>query len=563
MKTLLRLSHACWVTAYVGAVTAVTVTFASTSGSSASSSSPSTSAYIEQPQSSTTTVVSSGGGYYYGGSPWGSSSYWGGSSYYGDHTYYTQQPRRYFFPPAPPALGEPYLKNYTKSASTTRSSIPLGLSDYINEPFYSPLSPFLYDEDLSRKRQKTIDDYRAAKQGLVSELQAKINALRSADEPTRSANLAEFAREQTPRIIPVEKMAYDIRDDLTGWHFFGGSSDWNEGRQWRLGDDTRWESTMDEAKVMRGAAYFQAGLSPAQRRLLREYAMELDDSGRGPTADITLQGRSPLFYFSPETARIRLPGNLSPELRAKIASYSDLKSALKRELRDTLYREDRSWLDSSRTNALRTLAQKQEPQFAAVEALAEEIRQDLAKFPNPARPQAITSTLPKPLTDRVNSFVERRSEYQRAMNARLADLKAKFGSSRVEFVKMGQGFGIQVVPNRRLNADQESRIQAAISQLSSFNDEQIKIYVALIQDKEEIRAGLTQAAGNLSSMMTARIIDLMLSEYTAALARQDLWLQYRDYDAAVLQPGLSPEQRRILFDAALVSMDLQLRSYTY
>jgi hypothetical protein len=64
-------------------------------------------------------------------------------------------------------------------------------------------------------------------------------------------------------------------------------------------------------------------------------------------------------------------------------------------------------------------------------------------------------------------------------------------------------------------------------------------------------------------MVTSRIVDLMLREYSNTLALQELWHQYHDYDIAVLQPGLSPEQRRLLFDAALVKLDQQLPHYTY
>ena len=36
----------------------------------------------------------------------------------------------------------------------------------------------------------------------------------------------------------------------------------------------------------------------------------------------------------------------------------------------------------------------------------------------------------------------------------------------------------------------------------------------------------------------------------------EIWRNYRDYQIAVLQPGLSPEQRRLLFDAALEKIAL-------
>lgn len=533
---------------------------------SSSSSTPTTSAYIEHPQP-TVTVTSTYSSYPYS-SNYGSST-WYGPSYYStwpslyNSSTTTFRPRRYFFPPNPPALGEIYIRSRTKSSSLRRSSIPISLSDIVNEPFYAPLSPFLYEEHVSKRRQKMIDDYRTAKQALVEELRARIASLRDADPATREAQLATFAQVQTPRVIAVEKIAYDIRDELTHWSLFSSSSDWNEGRDWRLGDDTRWESTLDDAKLMRGAAFFQDGLSPAQRRLLREYAMELDDSGRPPTTDIGLDVRGPYFYFSPETSRIRLPGDLPSDLEAKIATYRLQKNDLKKELRDILYREDRRWLDSRRTAALRDLAAKQAAQIAALEPLAEEIRRGLAPLPNPSKPRPPAQVLPKELAERVTAFMDRKNEYQKALNARMAELKRRFPTSRVEYVRMRDAYGIQLVGHRKLRDSEKAELARAQATLDDFNDEQIQVFLSLVREKDAIRESLIQSAGGLAPLVTARMVDLILREYTNILAVQEWWRLYSDYEAAVLQPGLSPEQRRMLYDAALVKLDQQIPHYTY
>lgn len=531
-----------------------------TTSSPTSSPSPSTSAYIDTPQSSVTTVTSYPS--YYSGSDYG----WGGGYYrFPSYSTYstTWRPRRYFFPPTPPPLGEPYVKNRTKSASLSRSSIPLALSDYVNEPFYAPLSPFLYEEDVSKRRQKMLDDYREAKLALTAELHVKLEALQNVDAAARETQLEEFSREQTPRIAAVEKMAYDIREDLTHGGIFSDTSDWNEGRTWHLGDDTRYESTMDEAKVMRGAAFFQEGLSPAQRRLLREYAMQLDDSARGPSADMSLVSRGPYFYFSPAMTRVRLPADLPADLSAKIQTYRDQKAAIMKELRDVLYREDRRWFDWPRVRALRDLAERQGPRIAALEPLADEIRRGLAKLPNPSEPLAMTKMLPGNLGPMIADFMKQRTALAATLNARATELRREFPTSRVEFVKMGGGFGIQFVPNRKLSSDDRGRADSANAQLTSFNREQIDAFVSLVRQKEAIREELVKAAGPIGPVVSPRIVDLILGEYAGVLQQQELWHQYSDYNTAVFQPGLSPEQRRLLFDACLVKLDQQLPFYTY
>ena len=552
----------CFAFAMASAFVAVASGSRASTNAPSSSPTPTIAPYIEQPQVPVTTYTSV---------PTYSPSYgssYSGSSYYGYgggfNTYSTTYfPRRYFFPPTPPALGEAYIRNRTKSASLIRSSIPISLSEYVNEPFYSPLSPFLYEESLSKKRQKTLDDYQAAKLALITELRATLESVSTLPPSEREAKLAEFASLQTPRVAAVEKLAYDFRDDLTEWHLFASTSDWNEGRDWRLGDDTRWESTLDEAKVMRGAAFFQDGLSPAQRRLLREYAMELDDSGRGPTADMALDARGPFFYFSPETSRIRLPANLPPELEAKIVEYRQLKVTIKKELRDVLYHEDRRWLDSRRTAALKALAAQQAPQIAALDPLAEEIRRGLAGLPNPARPPAPSQSLPAPLAERLTNYMAERASLQRTLTDKLLEIRRQFPGSRVEFVKNNDTFIVQVVGNRKMNDEDRTRLTKIQDDLGQFNADQAKRFTALGREKEGIRAALVQATGPVSSIVTPKVIDLILREYSVVLQQQELWNQYRDYETAVLQPGLSPEQRRLLYDAALVKLDQQLPFYTY
>jgi hypothetical protein len=548
------------VPAAIAAMTLATDGRADSHGTSSAPSAPPTSAYIEQPQSSTTVVSSSFSGPY--------SDHWAGSSgpyvgIYASSTVTHYEPRRYFFPPVPPALGEPYFRNRTKAASLTRSTIPVMLADYVNEPFYAPLSPMLFEENLSRKRSRMLEDYRAAKQALIEELRAKIASLRDSAPAAREAELAAFAAQQTPRVAEVEAKAYAFRDELTHWSLLGSEPDWNEGRDWRLGDDTRYESTLDEAKLMRGAAFFQDGLSPAQRRLLREYAMELDDSGRGAGADLALDARGPFLYFTPETSRIRVPANLPAELAAKIASYTQQKAALKKELRDTLYREDRRLFASHRTRALRELAARQADRIAAVEQLAEEIRRGLAEVPEAGHPSTTLQGFPPEIAKRLTAFTTARVNYERTLTSMVSNLRHTFPSSRVEVVKAGQGYVVQIVPHRRLSDADRARVETSQRNLEPFNETQVRTYVSLVRERAAIREALVKSSGPLSQLMTARVVDVFLRELGSSVAVQELWQQYDDYEVAVLQPGLSPEQRRMLYDAALVKLDQQLPHYTY
>lgn len=491
----------------------------------------------------------------------GAGSYYGGRGFYGGTGFssysVTTEYRPIYFPPVPPALGEPIPVNTTRT-SLAKFAPPSVLGGYVYEPFYAPLSPLLFTENLDRKRREKLDGYRAARTAALEALHAKLDSLQSADAGARQQALASFAAEQAPALAALETTAEELRDNFVNGGFFQAGSDWNTMRRWRLGDNTRWESTTDEIKVMTGAAFFQDGLSPAQRRLLRELAMELTDSLQVPGADISLDAPGPFFYFAPEMARIRLPIDLPPELAAKITAYQDQKAALKAELRDILYKQDRTLFDFKRVAALKVLAEQQAQRLAALEQLAEEIRVGLAPLPNPASPPALP--LPRELATRISTYLNQKAEWQRAMLARLESLRSDFPEDRVEYIRQGSGLAIQIVANRRSPAETTARRTAALATLATFNAEQNERYVALSRDKEILRADVLKAVTGALGQAGSKSIDQLLRQFAYAFGQQERWERYHDYEIAVLQPGLSAAQRRLLFGAAVEKLDLPLNT---
>ena len=466
-------------------------------------------------------------------------------------TYY----RMLVAPPVPPALGEAIPTKKTQ-ASLAKFSPPATLADFVYEPFFTPLSPLLFSEDLNRSRREKLNTYRTTRAAALVALRAKLDALQSVPAEKRSDELAAFAREQTPALAELERTAEEMRANYVEGGFFESGNNWNETRGWRLGDNTRWESNVDEIKVMLGAAFFQEGLSPAQRRLLRELAMELQDSLKLPGDEISLSSPGPYFYFSPETARIRLPADLAPELEQKIQTYQDEKAALKSELREVLYKQDRAFFAFKRVNALKALAGQQAARLARVEELAEEIRAGLVLLPNPAKPPVLP--VPREVTDRVSRYMKDKAAWQRTMLARQEALRNEFPEDRVEFVRQRDSLVIQIVANRRSSPDLKAKREAAIAELAPFNAAQAKGYVALAREKEKLRTELLAIASSLAGRTGHKSIEVLLVEFAYAFGQQERWERYADYETAVLQPGLSPEQRRLLFGSALASLDLPL-----
>jgi hypothetical protein len=437
-------------------------------------------------------------------------------------------------------------------------SPPTTLAEFVYEPFFMPLSPLLFSEDLSKGRREKLTAYRTARSSAVEALRARLDSLQSVTPEVRQSELAAFARTQTPALAELERTAEEMRENFVEGGWFEAGSNWNSTRRWRLGDNTRWESNIDEIKVVLGAAFFQEGLSPAQRRLLRELSMELYDSLQSPTEEISLGSPGPFFYFTPETARIRLPADMPPDLDQKIRTYQDEKAALKQELREALYRQDRAFFEFKRTNALKTLAEQQATRLARVEQLAEEIRAGLALLPNPAKPPSIP--IPRELASRVNQYLNDKVAWQRAMIARRDALRNEFPEDRVEFVRQRDSIAIQLVGNRRSKPETKSRRDAAVAELETFNAQQTKSYAVLAREKEKIRGELLGVASSLASRNGGKSIELLLTEFGYAFSQQERWERYTDYETAVLQPGLSPEQRRLLFGAALERLELPIGS---
>jgi len=462
----------------------------------------------------------------------------------------------FFFPPTPPPLGGPVMLFRRYGLSQPETQLPQ-LLPYVGEPFYAPLSAHLHREDLSKKQRTRLDAYQAARSAQQIELHAKLTAVRDAEPAARARILQEFAAQQTPLLAALELEAEALRENLVSGTFFQSGADWNDNRSWALGDDLRYESRIDEFKVIRASAFFAPGLSPAQRRLLRELAIEMDQPLTEPTADLSLDAPKPYFFFTPETARIRLPDDLSPEITAKIDAYQAAKTQLKSALRAAIYKNDRAFFGFNRTKAFRALAEEQAPALAQIEIQAEEIRTLLVPYPRASRPAVPIIT--EALSTRIAGFLREKQSLQRTLVEKFAAIKTAFPENRVEYIRLGDSYGIEIVSNRRSSRAEEGKVTALRAELAPFNADQTRRVAALNREKDIIQKSLLEVAKTkLKADATAADVDGLIKHFAQKFAEQEGWQRYRDYDTAVFEPGLSPEQRRLLFADALVQLDLPL-----
>ena len=59
-------------------------------------------------------------------------------------------------------------------------------------------------------------------------------------------------------------------------------------------------------------------------------------------------------------------------------------------------------------------------------------------------------------------------------------------------------------------------------------------------------------------MVKGPFADVLSQNFAEALRQLEIWRNYSDYQVAVFEPGLSPEQRRLLFDLAVEKLALPL-----
>lgn len=459
---------------------------------------------------------------------------------------------RILFPAVPPVLGDPLPRS--RIGSFHRNDLEAELSSYTNEVFYAPLSGLFTEEDLSHKRRERLAAFRALQARLVAELRTHIESLRDAPSDLRHEEFARLAAQQAPDLASLEVQAESLRSDFVRGGFFSTGINWNDTRDWRLGDDVMFESRQDEARVVRAAAYFQEGLSPGQRQLLRELAIELSEPIGQPTAGLELDQPKSALFFSPATARFRLPYNLPTEVAEKVEAYTAEKAALKRELREVIYAKDHAWLNLFRTRALRDLAQKQASRIAALDMQAEEIREHLALLP--AAVDLGNEEIPAALGERIRHYLVQKQSVENAYLAKLGEARAVFARDRLEFDRPGGISTISYIPSRSTVRKTSAAFSAAQEDLTAFNLKQTALMRELEKEKEAIQNEVAAALRQKHPLLNHLPVDAVLRDYGKIFEWQTTWLRYGDYQTAVLEPGLSPAQRRLLYGAALETLRL-------
>jgi hypothetical protein len=303
---------------------------------------------------------------------------------------------------------------------------------------------------------------------------------------------------------------------------------------------------------------------PTQRRLLREIVIDLamaTETTKAPTTQTYM-------FFSPSPARIAMPEDMPAEVAARLAAYQTKKAMLKKELYDTIYKYDGKV--TFLVNPLRSMADKQEKAVAELESLAEDIRVGLEPVSATIQPP-VAGMLPSALIARAGEFTQQRAALQRETAARIGAIVARLRAARtpitisyrfendgLHYVALpgggrggrGRGGGGRggVTPQV---AEELEKVQ---EQLGEIGQDYGRAFADLVNSRDSLRRDIA-AAMNLTE---AQAIDRALANAMRAAAVKEDENAYREYRIAVLMPGLSPDQRMLLFDAAVTGLALPL-----
>lgn len=464
-------------------------------------------------------------------------------------------PPTIYFPPGVPVFGERIADTVPIGRERGVLPPPEGLGAYVNEAFYPPLATRLRENTLGARIEERVEAFQARRATLINELADQLVALHGMAEPGRTDELRAFAEQQSPRIVTLEREAEELRQALVNGGVLRLSVDWSRHRPWVLRETrfaTEYHEREAQFQVVRAAAYYQDGLLPEQRRLLLEVAFELRSRARmARPVPVPRREDASAMFFSPATSRLRLPKVIPEELVEKLGRYNRDKTALKQDLYEAVVLHDRS-PRGERTRAFEQLADRHWPLLGELEKLAEEIRVDLAALP---RERLVSPPyVPASLMEEIRSYQSDRQkfidEFDQAMRV-ATNLVTPPAADR----SMTQDERVQQM--RRLAA-QRAELRATVA--AAFHEQTKERFEAMRKRYDAIQANLALVAAGQFDPENGRPLtaETLLRSHSAAMDRFDTFgreeVIYRGYRTAMLMPGLSPEQRRLLFGAAIVSL---------
>ena len=428
-----------------------------------------------------------------------------------------------FLPPLPPILEQ------TETDSAT-PAYPVVLVEHAGETFFMAHGSLHFRRLLKPAVIKRIAAYRETRDQLVGQLRQELTAAKKLPAADATRALRDFATRQEPALRTLEDQAEKIRADLTF-----------------LDDGTavltlREKVTPEQPAALRDyfaaihAAHFQDALSLEQRQLLLALALEaLTGASTGTDA---------ADFFMPAPARLRWPVDPEGKLAPLLTEYRTLRDQLKSELQEQVVVQPASNGNPAKPHG--TLAAQQASRFDELHRLAERIREEATGLTDPSRPTP--TDFPPELVRTVGEAVATKDAFQEKTKQLVVRLGREFTPHRFKLVFRDKVPVIEAQPD----ADQPVG-KSATKHLEETNRSLKRDYQALAVRMETARQALQRYRESLGA--AAPETGKLSAQLAQIYAREENERLYADYRTAVLTPGLSPAQRRLLLNAALRDLE--------
>jgi hypothetical protein len=170
-------------------------------------------------------------------------------------------------------------------------------------------------------------------------------------------------------------------------------------------------------------------------------------------------------------------------------------------------------------------------------------------------PEQVTerSPLPPTLHAKVADLASRFAGVRKEASEKLQSILTRTPEIRGSYRFDSDGLKYTVIPMRGVPPDM-AKVQAARDEFAAVAEDYGRRLADLINEKD----ALVAEAGRVLGTTRPEAIG---NAFTAALrvaSARETESTYRDYRIAVFQPGLSPEQRRLLFDWVVEQLALPL-----
>lgn len=454
------------------------------------------------------------------------------------------QPTYINFPPHPRPLDQK-INPLGGGLRRPPGATAFALEDCVNEPFYPQLAFRLGKGTLSRSLSTALGEYLAEKERLRQAIRDELRRTEAVPPAERELALQKLAQAQAPELAALRKRTDVLWDKLTS-----GDEEWGALREWRLGDAKRGDRPKEVAQVMLAAAFYEDGLEIEQRELLRAIALEITGSV-DPSAATKVAETQPFFHMLPAPARIALPANLPVEVGRRAAELESRLSRMRTELYDWVFTQDRRW-SLTRRRAFAELAKKQVPEMLEIDREAETLRRDLIRVPELAAPPKDSPLLSAAINQDLRELITRRMALEKEIGQEILKLEQKHKKVEISYAVAAKRLSTSVrITLDYSQADKRRALRAAV-------DADLEKVKALYKERYDALAAFGETIGPRAVAQFATPSEAAVA--LAAISRQ-LLLQasgdpHEEYRAAVLEPGLSLAQRRLLFDAATANQKL-------